>query len=260
MPRLAVVTGASSGIGAATAARLGADGWTVVLVARNQGRLDEVAERVRAGGGTPVVEPLDAGDGDAVLAMAGRVLDRHGVPEAIVNSAGHGQWRFIEETSPQEADAMLDAPLRAAYHTTHAFMGALLEQGRGVVVHIGSPGAFVPWPGSTAYTISRWALRGLHEALCQDLAGTGVHSCHVVFGEVSSGYWDANPEAEANKPTIDRVLPVVTPEYCADVVAATIERPRAEVVAPPAVRALMSVNKVAAPLTKLLLRRTGRRH
>ena len=67
---------------------------------------------------------------------------------------------------------------------TRLFFRSLLARGRGAFVHVGSPASLMPWPGATAYSASRWALRGLHEALCQDLAGTGVRSCHVLLGEV----------------------------------------------------------------------------
>src|SRR5688572_19850246 len=105
--RLAVVTGASSGIGAAAAAALAADGWRVVLVARGREALDVTHQQITGAGGDAVVEALDAADGDAVVAMARRVLDEHGVPEAIVNSAGAGEWRFIEDTPPALARQMM---------------------------------------------------------------------------------------------------------------------------------------------------------
>ena len=131
-----VVTGASSGIGEATARRLAADGYRVVLVARSEERLREVAS---SAGQHTVVEALDASVGDAVTAMASRVQDQFGPPIAVVNSAGAGEWKRIEDTSPEEARRMMDAPYFAAFNVTHAFMRGMLEQGRGVFVHVGSP-------------------------------------------------------------------------------------------------------------------------
>ena len=99
-PPLAVVTGASSGIGAATAVALASEGWNLVLVARTRSQLDEVAESVEVAGGHATVEAIDAADGSAFLAMAERVRQRTGSPRLIVNSAGAGRWLFIEETTP----------------------------------------------------------------------------------------------------------------------------------------------------------------
>jgi uncharacterized protein len=257
--RVAVVTGASSGIGAASARLLGARGWTVVLVARRADRLAEVARAVEAAGGRALVEPLDAADGDAVDAMAARVLDAVGVPDAIVNSAGAGVWRWMEDTSHDALATMLGAPFLAAWNVTHAFMPALLARGRGVIVHVGSPASVAPWPGATGYTTSRWALRGLHEALRQDLAGTGVRTCHVLFGEVSSEYFDANPDTHEHIPRVGRLIPTITPERAAKVVVRTIDRPRTQVFDPPMLAAMQVANRLSPSLVALLARRTGRR-
>lgn len=258
--RLAVVTGASSGIGAAAAGALAADGWRVVMVARRREALDDVRTRIAAAGGDAVVEALDASDGDAVVAMAQRVLAEHGVPEAVVNSAGAGQWRFAEETPPTLAEQMMAAPYAAAYNTTHAFMGPMLARRSGVFVHIGSPASICPWPGATAYTTARWALRGLHEALRQDLRGTGLHSCHVVFSEVASAYFDANAVGRDQLPALSRYLPVLTPRDCATVILDTIRRPRPEVLHPWQLRALVWQYRLNPPLGREVAAWGGRRH
>lgn len=258
--RVAVVTGASSGIGAATARLLAADGAHVVLVARREERLRELADRIEAEGGRATVAALDASDGDAVLALADEVVAEHGAPYAVVNSAGAGEWRYIEDTPPADMQRMMGAPFGAAYNATHAFMRPMLEAGRGVFVHVGSPASLAPWPSSVAYTASRWAMRGMHEALCQDLAGTGVHSCHVVFSEVESEYFEANPGSREHLPKVGEVLlRTLTPEQCAEVIRDTIRRPRREVIHPVEMRAMGALNDVARPLVRTLARVTGRR-
>lgn len=258
--RLAVVTGASSGIGAATASALAADGWRVVMIARGADTLSDVASRIRGAGGDVVSRPLNAADGDAVVAMATEVLAEHGVPEAIVNSAGAGRWTFIEDTPPDEARLMMDAPYFAAYNTTHAFMPALLEARRGVVIHVGSPASLGTWPGATAYTAARWALRGLHEALRQDLRGTGVHSCHVMFGEVESAYFEHNAVNRSEFPKLARYLPVMAPRECAAVILDVIRRPRPQVLYPRAYRWLFAQYRMFPPLGRALVAWGAPRH
>jgi len=149
--------------------------------------------------------------------MAERVRAEWGAPSLVINSAGAGEWRFLEETSPEQIVEMLGAPYLAAANTSAAFIADMLAAGRGLLVHVGSPASVMPWPGATAYTASRWALRGLHEALHMDLAGTGVRSSLVYFGEVSSEYFEANPDSHQHIPTIGAWIPVSTPERCAEV-------------------------------------------
>jgi short-subunit dehydrogenase len=259
-PPLAVITGASSGIGAASARRLARDGWSVVLVARTRSKLEEVAEEITAAGGQAVVEALDAADGAQVIAMAERIRRHHGVPSLIVNSAGAGRWLFVEETSAEEVIKMMAAPFLAAFNVCHAFMADMLEANSGTLIHVGSPASRIPWPGATGYTASRWALRGLHESLCQDLRGTGVVSSHLVFGEVTSAYFDNNPGVRESMPRLGRLIPVLDPERCAEIIARTVRRPRRQVVAPLMLRFMYWIAAVAPAPVRWLIARSGRRH
>lgn len=227
--KLSVITGASSGIGAASARQMAADGYKVVIVARRRSKLHKVAAEI---GSNAVVEACNASDGDAVMEFAERVRNEFGVPDVIVNSAGAGQWKLIEDTTPAEGVMMMEAPYFAAFNVTHAFMRDMLGRNRGVIIHVGSPVSIFTWPSCTGYAAARWALRGLHESLCEDLRGTGVRSCHVVFGRVSSSYFDHNPGVEEKIPGIARMVRSISPEECAKVIAQTAKQPRRQVIYP----------------------------
>ena len=257
---IAVVTGASSGIGAATARALAREGWWVMLVARRAARLVELAAAIEMDGGMARAEALDASDGAAVMAMGARVLEEWGVPSLVVNSAGAGVWRFLEETSTEEIVEMMGAPYLAAANTCRAFVGEMMAAGRGLFIHVGSPASVMPWPGATAYTASRWALRGLHEALCQDLRGTGVRSTLVYFGEVTSGYFEVNTGSHEHIPKLAAPIPVSTPERCAKVILAVVRRPRRVVFYPFALRCMAWLAAITPGPTRWLIARTGRRH
>lgn len=251
---MAIITGASSGIGAATARLLASRGSKVVLVARSRSALADLAAEI---GDRAVVEACNAGDGDAVSAMAERVRSEHGIPDLIVNSAGAGDWDWIENTSPGEAREMMQAPYFAAYNMTHVFMEDLLARRSGVIVHVNSPVSQITWPACTSYAAVRWALRGLHEALCDDLWRTGVHSCQVVFGRVSSAYFDNNPGTLEKMPGIARTIRTISPEECARVIARVANRPRRQVVYPFMLR-FYSWNYALLPwVTRWLMRTTG---
>ncbi len=258
--RTAVVTGASSGIGAATARALAADGWRVVLVARRAERLAGLVGEIERCGGEALAEPLDAANGSSVDAMAERVRATWGGAGLVVNSAGAGAWRFLEETTAEQVDAMAGAPYLAAAHTSRAFLGGMIASGSGRLVHIGSPASVLPWPGATAYTASRWALRGLHEALRQDLRGTGVTSSLIYFGEVTSEYFAANPGSHDHIPKAGAWLPVTSPERCAEVVLGVVRRPRAVVFHPLPLRLMAWCAAVAPGPLRWLVAMTGRRH
>ncbi len=200
--KLVVITGASSGIGAATARLMGSRGFTVVLVARGRSALEDLAAEI---GDNAVVETCDASDGEAVLALAERVRREHGVPDVIVNSAGAGAWDWIENTSPEDAVQMMQAPYFAAYNITHAFMNDLLARQSGLIIHVNSPVSFATWPACTSYAAVRWALRGLPRSAVRRFVEHGG-------AQLSRGLW----------PSFERLLraqsgyPREDARYCQD--------------------------------------------
>ncbi|MBS1961624.1 MAG: SDR family oxidoreductase [Bdellovibrionales bacterium] len=256
----AIVSGASSGIGAATAKKLAKEGWGVALLARGAEALAKVEAEIRGAGGEARAYPTDAGDGAAVDAAVKRIASECGPVELLVNGAGAGEWRFIEETSPADARRMMDAPYFAAFHLTHSVMPEMLRRGRGLIVNVNSPVSSMGWPGATGYMAARWALRGLHEALTLDLAGTGVRSSHVVFGKVTSKYFANNPGSEERLPAIAKWVPLTSPEKCAEVIVSVVRRPRREVFYPFMLKVFAAVNAVAPGMVRALSVRTGERH
>jgi NADP-dependent 3-hydroxy acid dehydrogenase YdfG len=256
--QLAVISGASSGIGAATARALAHQGWRVVLIARNLKALEKLADHLPKD--LAIVMAVDASDGDAVLRAAEKILLHHGTPDVLIHCAGAGTWRFVEETPPEEIRQMMDAPFMAAFHLNHAFMLPMIERGSGLLIHINSPVSELGWPGATGYMAARFALRGLHEALRMDLHGTGVKSSHIVFSKVKSDYFINNPGSEDRLPAIARMVPELTPEQCAQVILSVIRRPRAQVIYPMMLKIFYGLNKITPGLVRWLAIQTGRRH
>lgn len=252
--KIALVTGASSGIGAEAARHLSLCGYQVILAARRPTQLESVATRIGRGA---AVEVCDASSGEQVLAMAERIRRNHGIPDLIVNSAGAGEWKLIEDTSPAEALSMIQAPYLAAFNVTHAFMQDMLSRRSGIIIHVNSPASLFPWPSSAGYAAARWALRGLHEALCQDLVGTGVRSCHVIFGRVDSPYFEHNPGAEGRMPRIARTVRTLSTDECGRVIARLAQNPKRELLHPFMLRLYGWNSRVAPALVRWLLRITG---
>jgi uncharacterized protein len=243
--RTVLITGASSGIGAATAAAMSRRGATPLLVARREQELRQVAASLP---GTSGVYPCDVGDPYAVTAMAHAVLADHGTPHVIVNNAGIGRWLHIEETTPEEFVAQVSVPFHAAFFVTRAFVGPMLDRGAGWVVTVNSPAGYAVWPGAVGYGASRQAVRGFTEALAADLRETRIGVTAVVAGHVDSEYFAHNPGSLERMPAIDRLVRRLSPADVAEAVCRGVERERSLVVEPFEVRSLVALSRIAPGL------------
>jgi short-subunit dehydrogenase len=257
--RTILITGASYGIGAALARVIARAGGRVVLLARTRDALGQVAEEVRSAGGQACVYPVDLADPAAVAQVAQAILAEVGTPDILVNNAGVGRWLFLEETEPAEAQAMMAVPYFAAFYVTRAFLPAMLRRGRGQIVNMNSPASLVAWPGATAYTAARWALRGFTEALRADLHGTGLRITEVIPGKVSSTYFTHNPGTEARAPWIAGLLGTISPEQAAAGILRGIERDQRRIVLPFRYRLLYIVHRIWPGLVRWLAITTGAR-
>ncbi len=152
---------------------------------------------------------------------------------------------------------MIGAPYLAAYNVTQVFMQGMLARGSGVVIHVNSPACYMPWPSAVGYTASRFALRGLHEALYQDLVGSGVKTCHVVFGRIDSEYFEKNEGVVDRMPGIAKTIRTISVDECARVLLRVAKRPRRQIVIPFMLKLYYWTNAVAPWLTRWLLRVTS---
>ncbi len=254
MSRLALVVGASSGVGAATAKELGRQGWTVVLCARSEERLASLVESIGPNASYRVCDATLSSD---LAALEAFVRKHHGVPNVVINCAGLGQWKQLQDTSPDELQQMIGSPHLAAANASRMFLSDMLERRSGTLIHVNSPACFMPWPSAVGYTASRFALRGLHEALSQDLAGSGVRTCLVVFGRIDSEYFDHNPGVAERMPRITATIRTLSVEECASVLVDVATRPRKLVVHPFMLRFYYWNNLVVPWLARWLLRAPG---
>lgn len=253
-----LITGASSGIGAATAKAAAAKGARAILLARTRSKLDEIVEEIAHAGGEARAYEADCGNRQAVAQVAAEIQAAYGTPDVIVNNAGAGRFLYFHETPAEEFEQMMAAPFFAAVYVTRAFLPGMLGRGSGLIVNVNTPVAFIAWPSAAGYASARWALRGLDESLAAELRGSGVKVCQVVPAKVSSSYFAHNPGAEEGIPGIAKLIPSLTPAQAADVIVKTVGTEKRLVFAPLVLRLFMLQARIFPPLTRLLAIKTSR--
>lgn len=253
--KLALVTGASSGIGAEIAKALAGRGARLLLVARGREGLERTGSEISAAGGDASAIPADLSDLADVQRLAAEVLAGPGAPDVLVNNAGAGRWRAIDETEPGEATAAMALPYLAAYELTRELVPAMIERGSGHILNMTSAAGFVTIPGANAYGVARWAMRAFSYQLEDDLRGTGVGVSLLVPSEVDSPYFDNNPGSRERIPRIAKLIGTITEADVAAAAVKAIESERRELLVP--WRSRLLVKTTPAPLMRALMRRTG---
>lgn len=172
--RTAVVTGASSGIGRATAIALAAAGHPVVLGARRVDRCTEVAEEIRAGGGEAIAVHLDLHEPDSVESFASAAESELGPVEIVVSNAGDVRPITTVGADGEEFLRQISVNLLGPQRLVHHLAPAMIERGRGDIVFVTSEVALSPRPHMAAYVASKTGLEGMAHAMRMELEGTGV--------------------------------------------------------------------------------------
>ncbi len=255
--KLALVTGASGGIGAAISRELACAGAELVLLARTRSKLDTVAAQIAEAGGKAHVYPCDLTDSAAVATVAARIREDVGVPDILVNNAGAGRWLSVEETDSEEAVSMMQTPYFAAFFMTRAFATDMCRRGSGRILNVNSPMAYLVIPGATGYAACRCALRGFNDSLRAELHGTGVGVTHLVLGEVTSDYFDNNPGSHERIPTISKMFPILSPEQSAAYALRAIEHDTDDMIRPVLLKLVILFSRWMPGAVQWLTRTTG---
>lgn len=172
--RPVLVTGASSGIGRASAEALAALGHPVVVGARRADRLDELVTAIREAGGRATAHAVDVTDTDSVAEFLSAAEDAYGPPEVVVSSAGTLKMARVWEMDPADFAAQLDIHLLAVQRLMHAVLPGMITRRRGDVVLIGSDVAYTARPRSGGYVAAKAGLETMAEQARRELEGTGV--------------------------------------------------------------------------------------
>jgi NAD(P)-dependent dehydrogenase (short-subunit alcohol dehydrogenase family) len=225
-----VVTGASSGIGRATALALAAKGASVVVAARREGPLRQLAEQCERAGGRGLAVPTDVRDPDAVQALAKAAQDSFGRLDVWVNNAAVGMWGKFEDIPLEDYRQVMDTNLFGYVHGARAALPYFRQAGRGVLINNASVLATVPAPYASAYVASKHAVRGLGGSLRQELALDGardIHVCTVMPGTIDTPFFQHS--ANYTGRAVKAMPPVYSPERVARTIVNCARWPRREV-------------------------------
>ncbi|MEV6595513.1 SDR family NAD(P)-dependent oxidoreductase [Actinoplanes sp. NPDC051346] len=215
--RVIIVTGASSGIGRATALRLGRPGTTLVLAARRAEELAEVAAAIETNGGSALVVPTDLREPDAIEALVERATTATGTIDVLVNNAGLSGPETVLLDDPRLI-AMVDVNLLAPIRLMRAVVPSMRAAGGGAIVNIGSVAGEIGVGG--VYSATKFALRGMTDSVRRELAGTGIGVTLIEPGRIGT---------EMNARDADR-LP--GPDIVVDAVERALRKPRRRIVVP----------------------------
>ncbi|CAM5680559.1 oxidoreductase [Streptomyces avidinii] len=223
--RTAVVTGASSGIGAATARRLAAEGYRVVLTARRKDRVEALAEELTGAGHEAVAHALDVTDRPAVRRFADG-LDR---VDVLLNVAGGAiGTETVAEADPDDWTAMFAVNVVGALQITQALLPALVASGAGTVLVLSSTAGLLPYEGGGGYVAAKHGAHALAGTLRLELCGSPVRVIEVAPGLVRTEEFALNRfrgDAGRAAAVYDGVAQPLTAEDVADTVAWAVTRP-----------------------------------
>ncbi|MCU1670017.1 MAG: L-allo-threonine dehydrogenase, NAD(P)-binding [Blastococcus sp.] len=197
--KVALVTGASSGIGEATAIALAEAGAGVAIGARRTDRLDALAERLRNGGASVVQLALDVTDEQACNDAVQRTREELGGLDILINNAGIMLLGTIVGADVEDWRRMINTNVLGLMYMTHAAIEGMVEQGSGDIVNVSSVAGRVARSGAGVYTASKWAVNAFSESLRQEVTGRGVRVGLVEPGAVTTELTDhiTQPEAKA---------------------------------------------------------------
>ncbi|WP_329121726.1 SDR family oxidoreductase [Streptomyces sp. NBC_01465] len=230
--RTAVITGAASGMGAATAVLLAAQGANVALLARRADRLDELAAKIEANGGRAIAVTADVTDADSVDAAVARVHDAFGPADLLVNSAGVMLPNPVDNGRVDEWQRMIDTNVTGALRMIRAFVPDLLAaaaEGRTAdLVNISSIGAHVTFPNYAVYGATKAALTYLSESLRGELGPRDVRVTNIEPGLTDTelaGHID-NADLSGQLDGMFDAIGTLSSEEIADLIAYITSRPR----------------------------------
>lgn len=251
-----LISGASAGIGRATALRLAAQGAALAVCARRADRLEQVAAEIRSAGGEALPVVADVSSKSDMESFVGQALERFGQLDVVICNAGFGIYGTIETVTAAQMRQLLEVNFLGTYHLARAALPVFRKQQRGHLIVVSSIVGKRGIPYMSAYSATKFAQVGLAESLRAELKGTGIHvslvypiSTETEFFQVMTGHSGFATRAAGPRQSADDV---------ARAIERLIARPVAEVYPYRKARALSVLNALVPGLTDQIVKRWGR--
>ncbi|HAL61978.1 MAG TPA: short-chain dehydrogenase [Chloroflexi bacterium] len=193
--KVTIVTGASSGIGREIALTFAQEGAKVVLSARREAKLQEVAREVLGRGGESLVVPIDVSQETQVRAMVGEALREFGRVDILVNDAGMGHWGPVVDFKTEDWDEVFDVNVKGTFLCCREVLPAMIEQKRGRIINISSDAGKIPFIECSAYCAAKAAVIAFSRCLALEMLPHNI-GVHVICpGYVDTPWYDNDPTA-----------------------------------------------------------------
>ncbi|MDX1961290.1 MAG: SDR family NAD(P)-dependent oxidoreductase [Leptospiraceae bacterium] len=230
--KIALVTGASQGIGKAIGERLAKEGCKVFFLARGEEALKKLTSELNSSGLNTSYRAVDASNFEKLRDVVREIEKQEGRIDILVNNAGLGTFKPMHLSSFEELLQPVHLPYAGALVAIHTVITGMLERKSGHIVNLTSPAGYFPFPNMMPYTSARHAMVGLSLSLFHELEGTGVGVSLLCPGEVNTGYF-TNNDANMNwYPRISKFLPIIEPVVVAEKAVYAIKNNKSEIIFP----------------------------
>ena len=221
--QVAVVTGATRGVGEAIARRLASMGAHIVLVARGADDLKRTRDEITQAGGAASVVSCDLADASAVAQLGETVVREHKRCDILVNNAAIGlEGKFLHEITPEEWDLVFNTNLRGPFLMIRAFAPLMIASRSGHIVNISSLAGRNPLPKGAAYAASKWGLNGLTCSVAEELRQYNIRVSVIAPGSINTDFSDHSGRGAASGKDPNKKL---QPDQIASVVAMLVTQP-----------------------------------
>jgi NADP-dependent 3-hydroxy acid dehydrogenase YdfG len=225
--KVVIITGASSGIGEATAKELASKGAKLVLAARREDRLMKLQEEIQHNGGQAIYKVADVTSHEQMEELAAYALEQFGKIDVLVNNAGIMPQAFLFKKKIDEWDQMIDVNIKGVLYAIAAVLPSMRERKSGHVINLSSVAGHNIYPGGTVYCGTKHAVRAISEGLRQEeaMSGTNIRVTNISPGAISSELLATTSDAEMRAGLDDFYQAAIEADNIANTIAFAIEQP-----------------------------------